>query len=372
MEISRSCYILTMAASSLLGSAPLWKTVQQQNARLLVLEASLLDRTRYSTTTNTDARNLEECQCPFKRTSDGKDYETVDSTSLFIFGKGILIGTKNVGNAGEPACTYGKNVLSVDLLGTNCPSGDGAVTFGSRNKVSGTYSVVTGGAYNTAAGIGSAVSGGFSNAVSNLGSSIAGGYKNTASEKNSVVSGGESNTASGNVSSVSGGRFNSASAYASSISGGVGNRATAGDTLTAGAYGSISGGSQNEVKANRGSISGGEMNKVYYGGSNGSISGGRQNEVKSDYGSISGGYKNKVNDEADYGSILGGKEHLIDESVGNFLMIPEEITESRITTLEGNSPFICSESICAGNKRFKFNKKVTMKKAFCPKKTTCE
>ena len=65
----------------------------------------------------------------------------------FIFPKGIVIGYK------KPQCGYGNGILSVDsgrmkdgeMLGSNCASGSGAVTFGRKNTASGISSSVLGG-----------------------------------------------------------------------------------------------------------------------------------------------------------------------------------------------------------------------------------
>jgi len=70
----------------------------------------------------------------------------------FIFPKGIVIGYK------KPQCGYGNGILSVDsgrmkdgeMLGSNCASGSGAVTFGRKNTASGISSSVLGGIDNEA------------------------------------------------------------------------------------------------------------------------------------------------------------------------------------------------------------------------------
>jgi len=68
----------------------------------------------------------------------------------FLFPKGIVVGYK------KPKCNYGNGILSVDagrrndgrMLGSNCASGSGAVTFGHKNTASGNSSSILGGVDN--------------------------------------------------------------------------------------------------------------------------------------------------------------------------------------------------------------------------------
>ena len=61
--------------------------------------------------------------------------------TYFNFQQGIVIGLWN------SKCDYGAGIFSVgssNYKSDNCPSGDGAVTFGYENQASGLYSSVTG------------------------------------------------------------------------------------------------------------------------------------------------------------------------------------------------------------------------------------
>jgi len=107
----------------------------------------------------------------------------------FLFPEGIVIGMKDV-----KKCEYGTASLTVDLDGTNCASGDGAVAFGNHNIAKHDHTTVTGGKFNTASG---------------QFSSISGGHNNFATGKYSSISGGMSNQAIGTLSSILGGAFNS-------------------------------------------------------------------------------------------------------------------------------------------------------------------
>jgi len=123
----------------------------------------------------------------------------------FVFPKGVLIGAIN------SDCDYGDQILSVDGSGTNCPQGEGSVTFGAYNTVSGSQSSVTGGKHNTASGSDSSVTGGHNNTASGSDSSVTGGSLNIAGGTDSFVGGGTENEAEGHSSSVTGGSSNKVS-----------------------------------------------------------------------------------------------------------------------------------------------------------------
>ena len=81
---------------------------------------------------------------------------TSKDDNYFQFSKGIIIGQK----AADEDCMYGDSILSVDANGSNCPSGQSSVTFGTNNKASGTYYYVSDGAGNEASGVRSSILGG--------------------------------------------------------------------------------------------------------------------------------------------------------------------------------------------------------------------
>ena len=81
---------------------------------------------------------------------------TSKDNNYFQFSKGITIGQK----AADEDCMYGDSILSVDANGSNCPSGQSSVTFGTNNKASGTYSSVSGEAGNEASRVRSSILGG--------------------------------------------------------------------------------------------------------------------------------------------------------------------------------------------------------------------
>eukprot|EP00587_Corethron_hystrix_P004662 CAMPEP_0113313310 /NCGR_PEP_ID=MMETSP0010_2-20120614/9787_1 /TAXON_ID=216773 ORGANISM="Corethron hystrix, Strain 308" /NCGR_SAMPLE_ID=MMETSP0010_2 /ASSEMBLY_ACC=CAM_ASM_000155 /LENGTH=388 /DNA_ID=CAMNT_0000169301 /DNA_START=140 /DNA_END=1309 /DNA_ORIENTATION=+ /assembly_acc=CAM_ASM_000155 len=93
---------------------------------------------------------------PFNRTSDG--WWIADKNSHFLFSRGLVVGKKNM------ACNYGNATLTVDAgkkeEGTNCPSGQGSVTFGISNKVTGSFSTILGGMKNKVSKKGGAILGG--------------------------------------------------------------------------------------------------------------------------------------------------------------------------------------------------------------------
>ena len=223
-----------------------------QEAEFKILRADISSILEAETTTR---RNLEES--PFT-CSEGW---CTASDNYFNFPKGIVIGEKNT------RCDYGTAILSVDsgqrYDSTNCPSGNGAVTFGIFSVASGFAATVTGGFDNKAIEIASAVSGGFENEASGRHSTIGGGYMNKATDEDSHVSGGELNIASGKHSSVNGGYQNVAS----------------------GKYSSVNGGQLNEARGNIVSISGGLNNKAI-----------------STHSSVLGGLSNAITDK-EYGTI---------------------------------------------------------------------
>merc|ERR1711957_150970 len=81
---------------------------------------------------------------------------TSKDNNYFQFSKGIVIGQKAV----DEDCIYGDGILSVDANGSNCPSGQSSVTFGTNNKASSGYSSVSGGSGNEASGVRSSILGG--------------------------------------------------------------------------------------------------------------------------------------------------------------------------------------------------------------------
>ena len=145
-----------------------------------------IDTLRESSTAAAASRNLEDS--PFT-CADG--YCQAQDTNYFIFPKGIIIGQK----VKDEACEYGTGILSVDFLGTNCPSGNGAVTFGGSATASAESATVTGGYENTANNTYASVSGGSYNFASGNTSSVLGGTENEANDIYSAVSGGYFNVA---------------------------------------------------------------------------------------------------------------------------------------------------------------------------------
>eukprot|EP00587_Corethron_hystrix_P012980 CAMPEP_0113316820 /NCGR_PEP_ID=MMETSP0010_2-20120614/11956_1 /TAXON_ID=216773 ORGANISM="Corethron hystrix, Strain 308" /NCGR_SAMPLE_ID=MMETSP0010_2 /ASSEMBLY_ACC=CAM_ASM_000155 /LENGTH=157 /DNA_ID=CAMNT_0000173639 /DNA_START=45 /DNA_END=518 /DNA_ORIENTATION=- /assembly_acc=CAM_ASM_000155 len=140
-----------------------------------------------------------------------------DKNVRYQFPKGVMVGAIN------KSCTYGDATFSVDWDGTNCPSGIGAVTFGSGNVASGkssSDSSISGGQGNKARGTESSVSGGYGNDASGNNASVSGGQNNEASENNASVSGGNKNKASGSWATVSGGTHNEASGDFATVIGG--------------------------------------------------------------------------------------------------------------------------------------------------------
>jgi len=217
-----------------------------QEAELKILRADIGAILEAETTTQ---RKLQE-DLPF--TCSGT-WCTASDNYYFNFPKGVVIGVKNTG------CNYGDAILSVDsgefYESTNCPSGNGAVTFGAFSTASGFGATVTGGLGNSASSYLSAASGGYENEASGRFSFVGGGYSNKATNVDSCVSGGELNTASGKYSSVNGGRSNIASGEYSSVSGGQLNTAS-------GEYVSISGGIDNKAISKHSSILGGYSKEI--------------------------------------------------------------------------------------------------------------
>ena len=161
-------------------------------------------------------------QSPFTREGDW----WIADSNMFQYPKGIVIGEIN------RKCVYGAAVLSVDSglnpvdsnlnaqYGANCPSGNGAVTFGTYNNAEGNGSSVTGGRRNTAEGEYSSVLGGSYNRARGNHTSILAGHANTADGEFSSVSTGLQNKASGQHSSVLGGYLNLAEGTQTTVSGG--------------------------------------------------------------------------------------------------------------------------------------------------------
>jgi len=239
-------------------------------------------------------------------TKDGDGWWVAAEGAMFLIPGGIVIGVKN------DDCDYGEGVLSVDAgnpnsPGLNCPSGDGAVTFGNNNKAtrraatvtggymneaSGTLCSITGGSINKCEGEESVISGGNGNTASGTHSSVSGGFFNKAKGENSSVAGGHANKAEGSYSVVSGGRVNTAKGPDSAVSGGRKN-------IAIGEESSILGGSENEAS-----------------GKEATVSGGSRNQALGRYASVSGGLRNTS--EGEYASILGGKRKASSEDFGIF------------------------------------------------------
>jgi len=336
---SLSVVSVVAAAASSVG-------VYWQSSQIAVLQSrvKVLER---SDAIERRSRDLRDTTAdPFRRTPDGKDWETTDDSSLFLFRKGIVIGHKNTD------CDYGDFTLSVDpgkrpySMGRNCPSGTGAVTFGLANKASAQYSSVLGGSENTASGLGSSVSGGSNSETIGTFSSVSGGYQNYAADHSSSVSGGSSNRATGARSSISGGNLNAASGTNSAIMGGYYN-------LARGSHSSILGGESNvAIKPTMGgwctSILGGYQNHASENWS--SVSGGHRNVASGTYASVLGGYGNVASEKGT--SVLGGNKNEANET---WAMVPSKSTLSeeskdRIALLEKNSPFTCKKKSCKSKK----------------------
>jgi len=201
-----------------------------------------IDLLRETSAAATESRNLNES--PF---TCSDNWCKATSRKYFLFPKGVVIGTSN------RECDYGNSILSVDRDGSNCPSGDGSVTFGVKseatqefasvtggynNTASAPYASVTGGSNNDAMGRYSSVSGGHSNVAFGIDSSVSGGVSNNARNKYTSVSGGDSNHAVGISSSVAGGYYNDASGSGATVNGGSQNKAD-------GRYSTVSGGLRN-------------------------------------------------------------------------------------------------------------------------------
>ena len=263
-----------------------------------------IDTLRESSTAAAASRNLEDS--PFT-CADG--YCQAQDTNYFIFPKGIIIGQK----VKDEACEYGTGILSVDFLGTNCPSGNGAVTFGGSATASAESATVTG------------------------------GYGNTANNTYASVSGGNYNFASGNTSSVLGGTENEANDIYSAVSGGYYN-------IAANYSASICGGYANEALGLASTVSGGALNIAS--GEKSAISGGYFNEAIGWTSSISGGYQGKSNGEVS--SILGGKDST---TTLTHEIFPKESTSSG----NGTSPFTCANGWCTNSDNyFQFSKGIVI------------
>jgi len=137
---------------------------------------------------------------PFSKV--GEDW-VADPAALFVFKRGVIIGNKN------EACAYGRAILSVDadynVSGSNCPSGDGSVTFGMQNEASERWSSVLGGLSNQARGRYASVLGGVRNEAIGFSSVVLGGHSNQAIGVGTSISGGLQNTCDGSYNSILGG-----------------------------------------------------------------------------------------------------------------------------------------------------------------------
>ena len=246
-----------------------------------------IDLLRETSAAATESRNLNES--PF---TCSDNWCKATSRKYFLFPKGVVIGTSN------RECDYGNSILSVDRDGSNCPSGDGSVTFGVKseatqefasvtggynNTASAPYASVTGGSSNDAMGRHSSVSGGHSSKATQEFASVTGGYNNTASAPYASVTGGSNNDAMGRYSSVSGGHSNVAFGIDSSVSGGVSNNAR-------NKYTSVSGGDSNHAVGISSSVAGGYYNDAS--GSGATVNGGSQNKADGRYSTVSGGLRN--------------------------------------------------------------------------------
>jgi len=307
-----------------------------QREKITSMESEMTEmRKLLSPSEEQDQRRLNE-ESPF--TCDGS-WCTADSNKHFHFPKGVLIGTKN------DSCSYGSSMLSVDHLGSNCPSSPGTVTFGFNNAASGSRSMVLGGYDNVASGPDSFIIGARDSEASGTSrSSVIGGWMNKASGgAGNMVIGGQSSEASGSQDALV---INSVQAFAtaqnaivfgswrskaravySTIVGGILNEIHPIDTSS---FSTIVGGYMNEIRESRyGSVFGGYKNGVYgqyatvTGGYNNtstgdysSVSGGSKNKAIGDYSSVSGGTQNKA--RGDYSSILGAKNKKVLKKNGIF------------------------------------------------------
>ena len=270
--------------------------------KILHMEIDLLRETSSSATAS---RNLDES--PFTCSENW----CVATSKHFSFPKGVVVGQRNRN------CNYGDSVLSVDRDGTNCPSGNGSVTFGASNTASDDYASVTGG---------------FNNTASAPSASVTGGSDNTASGDVSSVSGGSENDAMGKYSSVSGGLFNVAYGVDSSVIGGINNNAR-------GIYSSVFGGDTNHAVGNGSSVVGGYYNIAR--GLLSSVSGGSGNDASGEYSAVSGGSDNDARGE--YSTAIGGRKS---NTTMAFEVVPLPLTSP------STSPFTCDGSWCTSKEHF--------------------
>jgi hypothetical protein len=178
-----------------------------------------------------------------------------------------IIGGLNNRSSGNYSTTSGN---------TNIASGVESTAFGAFNTASGNTSFAVGNGA-TASGPSSFAQG---TSTASAIHAVSLGSSNTASSSYSTVSGGQSNTAStGAHATVVGGQSNTASAQYS-VAGGISN--------TASSYGSTSFGSSNNASGNRAFVAGGDGNTAS--GNRNIVLAGQSNQAISDYSVASGQY----------------------------------------------------------------------------------